>query len=35
MAVLKLDRFVTGPVGTREMLTGHVGLAVRREGGQA
>jgi hypothetical protein len=35
MAVLKLDRLVTGPAGTREMLTGAAGLAARREGGQA
>ena len=34
MAVPKLDRFVTGSAGTRELLTGHAGLAARREGGQ-
>jgi hypothetical protein len=35
MAVLGLDRFVTGPAGSREMLTGHAALAARCEGGQA
>ena len=35
MAVLRLDRFVTGPAGTGEMLTRHAGLAARPEGGQA
>ena len=35
MAVLRLDRFATGPAGTREMLTGPAGLAARRESGQA
>ena len=35
MAVLRLDRFVTGPAGTREMLTRHAALAARREGVRA
>ena len=35
MAVLRLDRFVTGPPGAREMLTRHAILAARREGRQA
>ena len=35
MAVLRLDRFVTGPAGTREMLTSYAAWAARCEGGQA
>ena len=35
MAVLRLDRFVTGPAGTREMLTRQAALPARGEGGQA
>jgi hypothetical protein len=34
MAVLRLDRFVTGPAGTREMLTRRATLAARGEGRQ-
>jgi hypothetical protein len=35
MAVLRLDRFVTGPAGTGEMLTRHAAWTPRRAGGQA
>jgi hypothetical protein len=35
MAVVRLDRFVTGPAGVGEMLTRHAALAARCEGGQA
>jgi hypothetical protein len=35
MAVLRLDRFVTGPTGTGQMPTRHAALAARRKGGQA
>ncbi len=35
MAVLGIDRFVTGPAGSREMLARHAALAARFEGGQA
>jgi hypothetical protein len=35
MAVLRLDRFVTGPAGTPEMPARHASPAARREGGQA
>ena len=31
MAVLRLGRFRTGPVGTREMLTSHAALAAAVE----
>jgi hypothetical protein len=34
MAVLRLDRLVTRPAGTGQMLAGHAALAARREGGQ-
>lgn len=34
MAVLRLDRFITGPAGTREILTRHAALVARSEGGQ-
>ena len=34
MAILRLDRFVTGPAGTGEMLTRHAAPAARHEGGQ-
>jgi hypothetical protein len=35
MAVLRPDRFVTGPTGTGQMLTRHAALAGRREDGQS
>jgi hypothetical protein len=35
MTVLRLDRFVTGPAGTGEMVTRHAVWASRCEGGQA
>ena len=35
MAVLRLDRFVTGSAGTGEMLTRHAAWTPGRGGGQA
>lgn len=35
MAVLGLDRSVTAPAGTGQMLTRHAALTARRAGGQA